>query len=180
MAPMASELATLRALTYRISSTATAQLPQHVPAIAASLANCRTLLSSPQAAVSKSSSESSVAIHKFRTLLSTLLQDRTIQGRWSAIVLIKATIELGAWETLQKCLPWVRGLLGILNKPDPPSSKKLCLITLTRIFILTREYPTLVREITTPSLPTLYPGRLADGQLQGIRSFAANRPGELQ
>jgi pre-rRNA-processing protein RIX1 len=154
MAPMASELATLRALTYRISSTATAQLPQHVPAIAASLANCRTLLSSPQAAVSKSSSESSVAIHKFRTLLSTLLQDRTIQGRWSAIVLIKATIELGAWETLQKCLPWVRGLLGILNKPDPPSSKKLCLITLTRIFILTREYPTLVREITTPSLPT--------------------------
>jgi pre-rRNA-processing protein RIX1 len=154
MAPITSELATLRALTYRISSTATAQLPQHVPAIAASLANCRTLLSSPQAAVSKSSSESSVAIHKFRTLLSTLLQDRTIQGRWSAIVLIKATIELGAWETLQKCLPWVRGLLGILNKPDPPSSKKLCLITLTRIFILTREYPTLVREITTPSLPT--------------------------
>jgi hypothetical protein len=40
-----------------------------------------------------------------------------------------------------------------LNKPDPPSSKKLCIIALTRIFILTREYPTLVREITTPSLP---------------------------
>jgi pre-rRNA-processing protein RIX1 len=154
MAPITSELATLRALTYRISSTPTAQLPQHVPAIAASLANCRTLLSSPQATVSKSSSETSVAIHKYRTLLSTLLQDRTIQGRWSAIVLIKATVELGAWETLQKCLPWVRGLLGILNKPDPPSSKKLCLITLTRIFILTREFPTLVREITTPSLPT--------------------------
>jgi pre-rRNA-processing protein RIX1 len=153
MAPSTSELATLRALTYRISSTATAQLPQHVPAIAASLANCRTLLSSPQAAVSKSSSETSIAIHKYRTLLSTLLQDRTSQGRWSATVLIKATIEIGGWETLQKCLPWVRGLLGILNKPDPPLSKKLCIITLTRIFILTREYPTLVREITTPSLP---------------------------
>lgn len=154
MAPLASELATLRALTFRISSTPTAQLPQHVPAIAAALANCRTLLSSPQAAASKTSSESSVAVHKYRTLLSTLLQDRTIQGRWSATVLIKATIEIGGWETLQKCLPWVRGLLGILNKPDPPSSKKLCIITLTRIFILTREYPTLVREITTPSLPT--------------------------
>ncbi|PVI07645.1 hypothetical protein DM02DRAFT_608729 [Periconia macrospinosa] len=38
-------------------------------------------------------------------------------------------------------------------KSDPPSSKKLCIITLTRIFILTRDYPTLVREITTPSLP---------------------------
>jgi hypothetical protein len=87
-------------------------------------------------------------------LLSTLLQDRTIHGRWSAIVLIKATIEVGGWETLQKCLPWVRGLLGILTKPDPPTSKKLCIITLTRIFMLTREYPTLIREITTPSLPT--------------------------
>jgi pre-rRNA-processing protein RIX1 len=154
MAPIATELATLRALTFRISSTPTAQLPPHVPAIAAALANCRTLLSSPQAAASKTSSESSVAVHKYRTVLSTLLQDRTIQGRWSAIVLIKATVEIGGWETLQKCLPWVRGLLGILNKPDPPSSKKLCIITLTRIFILTREYPTLVREITTPSLPT--------------------------
>jgi pre-rRNA-processing protein RIX1 len=153
MAPVTSELATLRALTFRISSTATAQLPQHVPAIAASLANCRTLLSSPQAAATKTSSESSVAVHKYRTLLSTLLQDRTIQGRWSAIVLIKATIEIGGWETLQKSLPWVRGLLGILTKPDAPSMKKLCIITLTRIFILTREYPTLVREITTPSLP---------------------------
>jgi pre-rRNA-processing protein RIX1 len=153
MAPITSELATLRALTFRISSTPTSQLPQHVPAIAASLANCRTLLSSPQAAASKTSSESSVAVHKYRTLLSTLLQDRTIHGRWSAIVLIKATIEIGGWETLQKCLPWVRGLLGILTKPDPPSTKKLCIITLTRIFILTREYPTLIREITTPSLP---------------------------
>ncbi|CAA9957997.1 RIX1 domain containing protein [Pyrenophora teres f. maculata] len=155
MAPIISELATLRALSFRISSTPTSQLPQHVPAIASALANCRTLLSSPQASGTKpTSSEASVAIHKFRTLLSTLLQDRTCQGRWCAIVLIKATIEVGGWETLQKSLPWVRGLLSFLNKPDPPSSKKLCIITLTRIFFLTREYPTLVREITTPSLPT--------------------------
>lgn len=170
MAPITSELSTLRALTFRISSTATAQLPQHVPAIAASLANCRTLLSSPQAAVSKTSSESSVAVHKYRTLLSTLLQDRTVQGRWSAIVLIKATIEIGGWETLQKCLPWVRGLLGTLNKPEPPSSKKLCIITLTRIFILTREYPTLVREITTPSLP---------GYIQSALQLANKAPASL-
>jgi pre-rRNA-processing protein RIX1 len=153
MAPMTTELATLRALSFRISSTATAQLPQHVPAIAASLSNCRTLLSSTQTSNAKSSSEASVAVHKFRTLLSTLLQDRTVQGRWSAIVLIKATIEVGGWETLHKGLPWVRGLLTILSKPDPPTSKKLCVITLTRIFMLTREYPTLIREITTPSLP---------------------------
>ena len=155
MASVTSELATLRTLNFRISSTPTPQLPQHVPAIAASLANCRALLSSPQAAgLKSSSSEASVAVHKYRTLLSTLLQDRTVQGRWSAIVLIKATIEVGGWESLQKASPWVRGLMAILKKPDPPTTKKLCIITLTRIFILTRVYPTLVREITTPSLPT--------------------------
>ncbi|USP78649.1 hypothetical protein yc1106_05923 [Curvularia clavata] len=153
MAPLALELSTLRALSFRISSTPISQLPQHVPAIAASLGSCRTILSSPQTSGTKAtSSEYSVAVHKYRTLLSTLLQDRTPHGRWCAIVLIKATIEVGGWETLQKSLPWVRGLLGFLNKPDPPSSKKLCIITLTRIFCLAREYPTLVREITTPSL----------------------------
>lgn len=70
-------------------------------------------------------------------------------------MLVKAAIEVGGWETLQNSLPWVRGLLNILTKPDPPSSKKLCLITLTRIFMLTRDYPTLIRNITTPSLPGL-------------------------
>lgn len=166
MAPMTTELATLRALSFRISSTATAQLPQHVPAIAASLSNCRTLLSSTQTSNAKSSSEASVAVHKFRTLLSTLLQDRTVQGRWSAIVLVKATIEVGGWETLQKGLPWVRGLLSILLKPDPPTSKKLCIITLTRIFMLTRDYPTLIREVTTPSLPAFVQAGL---QIAGSR-----------
>ena len=92
-AESAAELSILRAITYRLSSTPTTQLPQQVPAIAASLANCKSLLSSTQASGSKTSSEASVAIHKFRTLLSTLLQDRTIQGRWTAIVLVKATVE---------------------------------------------------------------------------------------
>ncbi|KAF2714971.1 hypothetical protein K504DRAFT_367556 [Pleomassaria siparia CBS 279.74] len=154
MAPHMAELATLRALTFRLSTTPTAQLPQHVPAITASLANCRSLLSSNQASDTRSSSEASLAIHRYWKLVSNLLQDKTtLQGRWAGIVLIKATIEVGGWEMLQKSLPWVRGLLTALNKPDPPSSKKLCIITLTRIFVLTREYPTLVREITTPSLP---------------------------
>lgn len=33
------------------------------------------------------------------------------------------------------------------------TTKKLCIISLTRIFLLTREYQTLVREVTTPSIP---------------------------
>jgi len=146
-------VATLRAMTFRISSTPTSQLPQQIPAISASLPRCKDLISSSQLPSSKDASESAVAIHKYKTQLSALLQDRTVQGRWTAIVLIKATIEIGGWEVLQKSGPWVRGLLSILTKPDPPTTKKLSVITLTRIFMLTRDFPTLVREITTPSLP---------------------------
>lgn len=40
-----------------------------------------------------------------------------------------------------------------MQKPESPSTKKLCIITLARIFILTHEHQSLVREITTPSLP---------------------------
>lgn len=40
-----------------------------------------------------------------------------------------------------------------LQRPDPISTRKMCIITLTRIFHLTYQYPTLVREITTPHLP---------------------------
>lgn len=141
-------------MTFRISSTPTSQLPQQIPAISASLPRCKDLISSSQLPGSKDASESAVAIHKYKTQLLALLQDRTVQGRWTAIVLIKATIEIGGWGVLQKSGPWVRGLLSILTKPDPPTTKKLSVITLTRIFMLTRDYPTLVREITTPSLPT--------------------------
>lgn len=94
-----------------------------------------------------------MAVHKLRTQISTLLQEKTVEGRWSAIILVKSIVEAGGWETLQKSGPWVRSMLTILGKRDPPSTKKLCLITLARIFMLTRNFPTLTREITTPSLP---------------------------
>ncbi|MCJ1380682.1 hypothetical protein MMC17_003790 [Xylographa soralifera] len=82
-----------------------------------------------------------------------MLQDKSVEARWSAVVLIKATVEAGGWSVLQNCGAWTRGLLAILNKPDPSTTKKLCLITLTRIFMLTQEHQSLVREITTPSIP---------------------------
>lgn len=40
------------------------------------------------------------------------------------------------------------------QKPDPVVTKELCIITLTKIYCMTHAYQTLVREITTPTLPT--------------------------
>lgn len=144
---------TLRAITYRISSTPTKQLPQIVQQISGSLWTCKDLLSTPQQ-TSKANSESSTLLHRFRTSLSSLLQDRTIEGRWAGVVLVKAAVEAGGLETLSKPSNWIKSLLGILKKPDPPTTRSLVTIILTRIFILTWDHPSLVREITTPNLPT--------------------------
>lgn len=154
MAPSQDQYAanTLKAVTYRLASVPAKQLPALIPHVTATLPVCKSVLSSPQSASGKDASETAVLVHKFRTQISTLLQDRSVEGRWSAVILSKSAIDLGGWEMLQKCGPWVRGLLGILTKPDPPTTKVLTIVTLTRIFMLTRDYQTLVREITTPSL----------------------------
>lgn len=50
-------------------------------------------------------------------------------------------------------IPFVIELINDPQKRDPPATKKTCIITLTRIFLLTHDHQSLVREITTPSLP---------------------------
>ncbi|KAJ5562851.1 Armadillo-like helical [Penicillium sp. DV-2018c] len=145
---------TLRAITHRLTTTPVEQLPSIASFLATSLSDCAELLSAPQNQKSgKSDSDNAVQIHKLKTRLASLLQDRSVEGRWTAVVLVKATVEAGQWEILRGYEPIVRSLISILSKPDPISTRKMCIITLTRIFHLTYQYPTLVREITTPQLP---------------------------
>ncbi|PLN82061.1 rRNA processing/ribosome biogenesis-domain-containing protein [Aspergillus taichungensis] len=155
-----ASLSVLHAVNHRLTNLPVKQLPAITASLAISLSNCGELLSSTQSLSQKSkpgksdaNSENAVQVHRLMTRLSSLLQDRSPEGRWTAVVLIKAAVEAGQWEILRSCEPLVRGLIAILTKPDPNSTKKMALITLTRIFHLTYQYPTLVREITTPSLP---------------------------
>ncbi|KAI9700309.1 MAG: hypothetical protein M1836_002324 [Candelina mexicana] len=144
----------LRVVTQYLSTTSIERLPATIPPLLNTLSNCRDVLSNSHDHLAKGSSEIPVLVHRFKIQVSTLLQGRTIKERWAAVVLIKATVEVGGWEVLSGSGNWVRGLLGILGKPDPPTTKKLCIITLTKILLLTQEHQTLVRELTTPSLPT--------------------------
>ncbi|PYH42028.1 uncharacterized protein BP01DRAFT_326324 [Aspergillus saccharolyticus JOP 1030-1] len=150
---MAYMAMSLHAVNHRLTNIPVKQLPPLASSLAASLSNCGELLSTPQSQKSKSESDNAVQVHKLMTRLTSLLQDRTVEGRWTAVVLVKALVEAGQWEILRGSEPFVRGLMGILAKPDPVATKKMSIITLTRIFHLTYQYPTLVREITTPSLP---------------------------
>ncbi|KAG9688302.1 hypothetical protein KCU95_g10394, partial [Aureobasidium melanogenum] len=153
MAPQATSVSLLRAASFRISNASKAELHQVAALTAQSLLSCRDIFTQPDLANQKDS-DAALALHRFNTQITSLLGDRHVEGRWAAIVLIKATIEAGGWETLKKSIAWVRGLLILLKKPDPPLLRCLTIVTLTRIFMLTWEFPTLIREITTPSLPT--------------------------
>ena len=153
-------VASLRAVTYRISSTPTKQLPPVAAQVAALIWNCKDILSaSPQ-----SQSDPANIAHRFKTTITSLLQDRTIEGRWAAVVLTKATIEAGGVATLTKANGWVKSLIAILKKPDPPTTRQLAAITLIRIFMLTWDHSNLVREITTPALPAFISTCLANAE----------------
>lgn len=156
-APLAAtatgEIAILRAASYRIAAASPQSLPAVVAHVVASLHQCKRLLSQPQSARQKDG-EAGLVVHRLNTQITSLLQSRTHQERWAAAALIKAYSEAGGWEVLSKSASkWVAGLVGNLKKHGPPLARTTMIMTLTRIFTLTWGNPSLIREITTPSLP---------------------------
>jgi len=146
-----SALVALRGISYRLSLATPAQLPRVAAHLADTLRSCHEILSQPPSS-KQDAGEGGVVVHRLATQIATLLQGRAAEERLAAVILIKAMIEAGGWEVLSRSKHWVTGLISNLRKPDPSSSKSLAIITITRIFMLTWDYPTLVREITTPSL----------------------------
>ena len=144
------QLALLRAVTQRLVTTATEDLPRVASFIASSLSNCSAALNGEAV----KPSDVSVPLHKLRTRLSSLLQDRTSAGRSTAAIIIKSLAEASRptesaiWES------WARGLIGCLNKPDPWEVRRLYVLAIVRIFMLARDSQTLQREVTTPLLPS--------------------------
>lgn len=148
-----SNFNSLRAVTHRLNNTPVKELPHIAPYLASSILSCADVFESASERLAGKNDELALQIHKLKSRLASLLQERSAEGRFTAIVLVKATVEAGGREILETCGPLLRGLLAILSKSDPSSSKRLCLLTITRIFSLTQQYPTLIREITTPLLP---------------------------
>ncbi|KAL6828407.1 rRNA processing/ribosome biogenesis domain-containing protein [Trichoderma camerunense] len=145
----------LRVLTRKLTSIPPAQLPHSLPSLIRHVLRCRDALSAPQDPKAKGdASQTSMLVHKLKTSITTHLNGRSREGRFAAIGLIKAAIDVGGWETLRGSEAWVRGLLSIVQKADPAASKELAVVTLTKIFMLVHPYQTLVREVATPFLPT--------------------------
>lgn len=106
----------LRVLCGRLASTAPTDLLPICPILVNHVLRCGGPLSAPHDSAKKdSSSESSMLVHKLKTHINTLLNGRTSQGRFAAIVLIKAVVDVGGWECLRTSEPWVRGLITDLS-----------------------------------------------------------------
>jgi pre-rRNA-processing protein RIX1 len=147
-----SKVNLLRAVTQRLNQTPVKELPQIAYFLESLVLSCADVFKSNSGLAGKDD-DTSFLVHKLKARITSLLQDRSAEGRFTAVVLVKATIQVGEREILASCEPWLRGLLAILNKSDPVPSKKLCLLAITHIFSLTQHYSTLIREITTPLLP---------------------------
>jgi pre-rRNA-processing protein RIX1 len=107
----------LRVLCLQLSNNSFEEgdLPYLTPKLLQHVLRCQVPLSQP--AGSSAKAEASVLVHKLKTLLSTLLKSESSGGRFAAVVLIKAVVEVGGWEVLQSTelkSQWVPGLLSIL------------------------------------------------------------------
>jgi pre-rRNA-processing protein RIX1 len=65
-----------------------------------------------------------VLVHKLKTQVSALLFGKSTEGRFAAVVLIKAIVAVGGWEVLRVVESWVKGLLSVLGVGEPVSKEE--------------------------------------------------------
>lgn len=119
----------LHVLCNQLSSTPTAQLPHITPILLRNALRCQELLASKGGNTAKSDgSEGSVLVHKLKTQLTSLLYGKSAEGRFTAVTLIKAVVDVGGGQVLRGAEPWVRGLQALLAVSDPISQRRWILI----------------------------------------------------
>jgi pre-rRNA-processing protein RIX1 len=146
-----------KATVERLLSTPVDDLPRIAWFLASSFTNCSSILNG----ISPKTTETSVSIHKLRTRISSLLQHRSPAGRLTAAVLIKTIAEVGGSGESTIWEPWARGLISCLNKSEAWEIRRVYLAAAVRIFLLTKDSPTLQREVTSPLLPPFLTASLA-------------------
>ncbi|RBA09591.1 hypothetical protein FPRO05_06728 [Fusarium proliferatum] len=144
----------LRVLCRKLTSIPPTLLPHALPSLINHILHCKEPLSAPSdRKVKDSAPEAAQLVHKLKASITTHLNGRSREARFAAVALIKTVVDVGGWEILRGCQPWVTGLLSVVEKSDPIASKELAIVTLTRIYISVQPYQTLVREIATPTIP---------------------------
>lgn len=106
----------LQVLCRRLVSTPVEDLPRLCPVLVSHVLRCGGPLSAvPEPKAKDKASEAPILVHKLRTHITTLLTGRSASGRFAAVCLVKAVIDVGGWESLRASEPWIRGLISILQ-----------------------------------------------------------------
>lgn len=106
----------LRVLCRRLASTNPDDLPRLCPILVNHLLQCGPVLSAAHDQKTKNdSSDAAVHVHKLKTQINALLNGKNNNGRFTAVVLVKAMVDVGGWECLRLSLPWVQGLSSIIQ-----------------------------------------------------------------
>ncbi|KAK8146298.1 hypothetical protein G3M48_003284 [Beauveria asiatica] len=161
----------LRVLCRKLTTTPPDLLPHQLPALSRNVLRCKDVLTAQHDAKNKEDASTSALVHRFKRSITTLLEGRSRDGRFAAIVLIKAVVDVGGWEILRTAAPWVNGLLSIVQKGDPIACKELAIVVITRIYILIQPYQTLIREIATPTIPAF-----GTACVQLLKAYASTPP----
>lgn len=105
----------LRVLCRKLTSTPPELLPQQLPALTHNVLRCKDVLSAQHDVKAKEDASISALVHKLKRSITTLLDGRNREGRFVAVVLIKAIVDVGGWEILRTVGPWVNGLLSVVQ-----------------------------------------------------------------
>lgn len=105
----------LRVLCHKLTTTPPDLLPRQLPALSRNVLRCKDVLAAQHDAKNKEDASTSTLVHKFKRSITTLLEGRSRDGRFAAVVLIKAVVDVGGWEILRTAGPWVNGLLSIVQ-----------------------------------------------------------------
>ncbi|TQS39451.1 hypothetical protein Golomagni_00024 [Golovinomyces magnicellulatus] len=141
----------LRILCHQLSTVPVTDLLYLLPSLSQNTLCCKDLTTNSSL---PDDSDTLVLLNKLRTLLTKLLNGKESEGRFVAVVLVKAYVDVGGLdEGLKHVGSWVRSLIAVLGKPDPSVTKELCVVTLTKLYTLIYRHQNLVREISTPTLP---------------------------
>lgn len=106
----------LRAAVHNLCTIPVKELTSTAEYIATTISESSAILSVPaNQGQSAGEPDKAVLLQKLKARITSLLQDKTVEGRWAGVVIMKATVESGRWEILRGCEPWARHILAILG-----------------------------------------------------------------
>ena len=106
----------LRFLTNTLSVTSVQNLPYVTARLIPTVENCHgAFVIAEEQGRDRPVTDLRVLVHTYKSQLTSLLQGKTVGGRWAAVALIKVTVEAGLQVLVPDTKQWIRGMLAILT-----------------------------------------------------------------